>query len=216
MITSTHPSTRAGDGLLRRPRRRRIEAAYTAVEVLMALAILAVGVVGVIATEKVTLASNMHAKNQAIATRIGEGWLGMLDAEAALWGPSPPAPLSRTTWLSQGAGINGWFRPSYDAQLSFGPAFDALGNPVTDQNQAANARFCVDLRISPLTTVNTGGGMMRAEVRVFWVRDQAILGGTAVAPAHACSFAAATMELPDESRLFHFVHLSTAVRQVGI
>jgi hypothetical protein len=219
MNTSIQSPTPGRSGPLRRARRRRLEAAYTAVEILMALAVMAVGVVGIIATEKVTLASNMHAKNLAIATRIGEGWLGMLGAEAALWGPSvdsAPLLLGRTSWLSQGAATTGWFRPGYVDALSFGPAFDALGNPVTDQNQDPNARFCVDLRVSQLTSVNTGGGMMRAEVRVFWVRDQAILGGSAVAPAHACSFAAVSMDTADNSRLFHFVHLSTAVRQVGI
>src|SRR5690606_31396949 len=56
-----------------RPRgRRRLERAYTAVEVLMSLAVLAVGVTGIIATEKVTLTANVHAKNLAIATRIGQ------------------------------------------------------------------------------------------------------------------------------------------------
>lgn len=199
----------------RRVARRRL-AGYTAVEVLMSMAVLAVGVVGIIATEKVTLASNMHAKNMAIATRIGEAWLGMLGAEAALWSPdTTPNPLGRTTWLLQGAGENSWFRPSHDdTVLDFGPAFDALGNPLP-QGSLGGARFCVDLRLSPLTRVNNGGGMVRAEVRVFWVRDQVLLSGSAVAPAHACSFTSVAMDAAAQSSMFHFVFLSTAVRQVG-
>jgi hypothetical protein len=191
--------------------RRRYGAAYTAVEVLMSLAVLAVGVVGIIATEKVTLASNVHAKNLAIATRIAEGWLGMLEAESALWDKS--GSLTDTTWLLQGFGLAGWFRPTYSGTLEFGPAFDALGNPVRTQDQNPNARFCVDVRLSQLTPSIIGGGLMRTEVRVIWLRnDGAIAGATAT---HACSVAAATVDTAASSPLFHFVYMSSAVRQVG-
>jgi Tfp pilus assembly protein PilV len=193
--------------------RRRATAAYTAVEVLMSLAVLAVGVIGIIAGEKVTLASNQHSKNLAIATHIAESWMGMLDAEAALW--TSDGALGRTTWLNQGAGLSGWFRPNYNASLAFGPGFDALGNPVTTQN-IAQSTFCADLRLTPLTTTTAGGGMVRAEVRVIWQRNDAILGGTVTsAPTHACGIIATSVGGFDESRLFHFVYMSSAVRQVG-
>jgi len=198
----------------RRVRQRRWQAAYTAVEVLMSMAVLAVGVVGIIATEKVTLASNMHAKNLAIATRIGETWLGILQAEAALWDNSDS--LDRTTWLAQSVAEEDWFRPNHDdTTLNFGPAFDPLGNPLSQAN-VGNARYCVDLRVAPLTAINAGGGMKRAEVRVFWLRDQVLLSGSAVAPAHACSFTSDAMDVVQQSSMFHFVFLSTAVRQVGL
>jgi hypothetical protein len=180
----------------------------------MALAALAVGIVGIMASEKVTVASIQHAKNLAIASHVAQSWLGVLDAEAALWDSSDS--LTLTTWLAQGRGVASWFRPSYNATIDFGPAFDALGNPVATQNQAQNARFCADLRLSPLTTVNTGGGLVRAEVRVVWLRNESILGGTAVAPTQACSVAAASVDNADNSRLFHFVYMSGAVRQVGL
>jgi Tfp pilus assembly protein PilV len=183
------------------------------VEVLMSLAVLAVGVVGIIATEKVTLAANLHAKNLAIATHVGQSWLGMLEAEAALWGRD--GSLARTTWLEQGAGISTWFRPDYNGDISFGPAFDALGNPVRTQDQDPNAKFCVDLRLATLTSNNNGGGLMRAEVRVIWLRDDGALGGSDLSPTHACSVAAVSVADEAESRLFHFVFLSGGVRQVG-
>jgi Tfp pilus assembly protein PilV len=208
-IFRSNPSARR-----RRAGRRRFHAGYTAVEVLMSMAVLAVGVIGIIATEKVTLASNMHTKNMAIGTRIGEAWLGMLDAEAALW--NRQGSLATTTWLRQSAGEASWFRPSHNDGLGFGPAFDALGNSVAQANLARDTRFCVDVRLSPLTSLNTGGGMMRAEVRVFWIRDQVLLTGAAVAPAHACSFNSVSMSAAAQASMFHFVYLSTAVRQVGI
>jgi hypothetical protein len=177
----------------------------------MSMAVLAVGVVGIIATEKITLASNLHAKNLAIATRIGETWLGVLQAEATLWGSN--GALNRTTWLAQGAGLSSWFRPSYNTALEFGPAFDALGNPVRTANQAANARFCVDVRLTPLTTNNTGGGLIRAEVRVIWLRNENSIGS--VTATQACSIGEAVVAAANESRLFHFVFMTGAVRQVG-
>lgn len=212
MSSDSRPEARSvASRARRRAARRRLVAAYTAVEVLMSLAVLAVGVVGIIATEKVTLASNVHAKNLALATRIAEGWLGVLEAESALWDRS--GSFANTTWLAQGFGLSGWFRPDYSLTLNFGPAFDALGSPVRTENQDPNARFCVDLRLSPLTTTITGGGLIRAEVRVVWLRnDGAIAGATAT---HACSVAAVTVDTPAASPLFHFVYMASAVRQVN-
>jgi hypothetical protein len=185
------------------------------VEVMMSLAVLAVGVVGIISMQKVTIAANAHAKNLAIATHIAQSWLGVLEAEGMVWGPdSSLSPLGRTTWLAQGAGLADWFRPSYDNTRFFGPAFDAVGNPVDGVDQNPDARFCVDLRLSPLTATNQGGGLMRAEVRVIWLRGEPIPGET-LAPTHACALLSPQVLGEDEQRLFHFLFMSSAVRQVG-
>lgn len=208
------PSPVRRGALLRRALLRRARAAYTAVEVLMSMAVLAVGVVGIISMQKVTLASNLHAKNLAIATHIAQSWIGVLEAEAALWDST--GSLTRTTWLNQGFGITTWFRPNYSDPLAFGPAFDALGNPVLPVNQNPDAKFCVDLRFSPLTANNTGGGLVRVEVRVVWLRLETVLAGAVTAPAHACSVTDVTVGNAAERQLFHFVMMSGGVRQVGI
>ena len=194
-----------------RSRRRRLGAAYTAVEVLMSLAVLAVGVMGIIATEKVTLAANVHAKNLAIATHIAQSWLGVLDAEGALWG----SDFGRTTWLQQGNGVSGWFRPAYSTTLAYGAGFDALGNAVTALDMA-NATFCVDLRLAPLTTNNSGGGLIRSEVRVIWLRNDGALGEAGPTATNACSIAAVSVDSATNSPLFHFVYMAGGVRQVGL
>jgi hypothetical protein len=198
-------------GWRRRAARRRRQAAYTAVEVLMSLAVLAVGVVGIIATEKVTLAANVHAKNLAIATHIAQSWLGMLETDATLWGRD--GNLAPTTWLEQAVGNASWFRPAY-SDIGFGPAFDALGNPLRQQDEA-QAKFCVDLRLATLTPNNNGGGLVRAEVRVIWLRNDGALGSSGIVAAHACSVVAASVANDAESLLFHFVFLSGGVRQAG-
>jgi hypothetical protein len=191
---------------------RRRRGGYTAVEVLMSLAVLAVGVVGIIATEKVTLAANVHAKNLAIATHIGQSWLGVLETDATLWGRD--GSLTPTTWLEQGAGIATWFRPNYNTEFGFGPAFDALGNPLLEQDEE-DAKFCVDLRLATLTNNNNGGGLVRAEVRVIWLRDDGALGTAGVSADHACDVEAVSVAAEAESRLFHFVFVSGGVRQAG-
>lgn len=190
--------------------RRPTSAGYTAVEVLMSLAILAVGVVGIIASEKVTLVSNQHAKNLAIATRIAQSWIGMLNAEASLW-DSGGLNSTRNPWLSQGSTNSGWFRPDAVGPLDFGPAFDALGN----STDVANARFCVDLRMAPLTGVSSGAGMVRAEVRVMWLRDQPSVTAGDAALVTACSLTPLAASADDATRLMQFVFMSSAVRQVG-
>ena len=51
---------------------------YTAVELMMALAILAVSVSGVLAMEKVTAVSNANARDVAVANGIAQTWLEQL------------------------------------------------------------------------------------------------------------------------------------------
>jgi hypothetical protein len=208
-----HSSKRPTAGAARERARTALgRRAYTAVEVLMSLAVLAVGVVGIIATEKVTLAANVHAKNLAIASHIGQSWLGMLEAESTLWGRN--GSLSRTTWLEQGASLATWFRPDYDTEIGFGPAFDAIGNPLRQPDED-KAKFCVDLRLATLTTNNNGGGLVRAEVRVIWLRDDGALGSAGIAADNACAVEPVSVAAEAESRLFHFVFLSGGVRQAG-
>src|SRR5262249_37079650 len=107
-----------------------------------------------------------------------------------------------------------WFRPGYNETLVFGPAFDAIGNPVATLAQDPNARYCVDLRFSPLTATNTGNGVLRVEVRVAWLRSDGVVSNSVTPPAHACAIGATEMEGADERQYFHFVFLSGAVRQV--
>jgi hypothetical protein len=188
-------------------------AGYTAVEVLMSMSVLAVGVIGIFSMEKVAVSSNVHAKNLAIATHIAQGWLGTLEAEAMRWDTTPDVLANRTTWLGAGLGQPDWFRPDFSAGQAYGPQFDELGNPV-----GQNGRFCVDLRLSPLngaTAISEGTGMSRVEVRVYWLRETAVPLNSVTAPRFPCQMLPVKVSLENESRLFHFVYLSGAVRQVS-
>lgn len=206
------------------------ERGYTVVELMMALAVLAIGVTGVIAMQKVTLAANRDAKSFAIATQIAQAWQDQLSVDAVQWNyPSQSqqgvSDLTDTMWLSRvgtsGTTPSGWFLPAYSATQRFGGAFDALGNPVSDYSQAA---FCAHVRLqwlspdgaqvsSPSST--TGNGLIRTEVRVFWLKD----AGTAPAttdgfcPAGMVNDVAWATTVGRAVDRYQFVYQTSAVRQ---
>lgn len=183
---------------------------YTAVELMLSLAIFAVGVTGIIAMQKVTVVSNQHAKNLALATSIAEAWLDQLSTDSTVW----TVDLTKTAWASVGVAddANGqWFLPAYSEARAFGRAFDALGAPIPD-DQASSASFCTQIRLTNLYSAAggdgrlSGNGLIRAEVRVFWLRD----GGTPVTDACTQSDTAAEVAT---STSYHRVYKVTAMRQ---
>ena len=196
--------------------RHQRQRGYTAVELMMAIGIFGIGVTGIIAMQKVTAVSNQHAKNLNIATHIAESWLDMLATDAVTWNhPSPgdaTPDIGQTTWLqsvkANANTTNDWVLPQYSAVLSFGPAFDALGNsinPATAPN--GSIAFCSHLRLSWLyqPTVS-GNGLIRAEVRVFWLRDGQGFAQPMCDNAQVANIGGAT-------QTFHFVQKITAIRE---
>lgn len=184
---------------------------YTVVELVMALAVMAVGVAGVIAMQGVTAASNQHARALATATHIGQAWLDMLATESSLW--TEKNNLARTTWLARVDSESSWFRPAYSGTLNFGPAFDVIGNAVPVADLARDTQYCVDLRLLRLEDSSGGAGLIRAEVRVFWRRSDVVLLPATTAPAHACALESAVVSGDTTGSMFHFIYMSSAVRQ---
>jgi type IV pilus assembly protein PilV len=191
---------------------------YTAVELLMALAVFAIGVTGIIALQKVAVVSNQHAKNLAIATQIAQSWTSQLTADAALWNNPSPATAkaddaqTETQWLGNVATQGGvWFQPGFDPVRQFGPAFDALGNVVDPTAQPQQIQFCAHLRLTPLYPSTAGGGLIRAEVRVFWLRD----GEASLDPQGLCNATNATnpTTIGQAITTYHFVYQTTAITQ---
>ena len=187
---------------------------YTVVELLMALAVLAIGVSGIIAMQKITVSSNRHSRNLALANQIARAWQDRLVTDAAVWNnPSPRSPVTdRTTeteWLRL-TPTGGWVRPAVSTNGDFGPAFDALGNPVTDGALLAQAPFCTHIRLSWLVPESQfQAGLIRTEVRVFWLREGQ--GGLDARPICDPSHDPAT--IGNAVTQFHFVYLTSAVKQ---
>jgi Tfp pilus assembly protein PilV len=176
---------------------------FTVVDLLIALTVFAIGVSGIIATQKVTVAANQHAKNLAIATSVAQAWQDQLAVDATFWRADG---TTQPTWLTGGNGD--WFRPNYDATRNFGAAFDALGNVVDDTaNNLARAHFCTHLRLTALYPATGGNGLMRTEVRVFWRRD----GGSGVNPV--CGTANNASAIGADISNYHFVYQTSAVKQ---
>jgi prepilin-type N-terminal cleavage/methylation domain-containing protein len=180
---------------------------YTLIELMMAIALFSVAVLGIISMQKITVMANMHAKSLATAQRIAQAWAGQLEMDATQWRSTLPA-----TGFLNGNGV--WERPAYDANRRFGAAFDGLGNPLSD-NQLDRAHFCTHVRLSWLyrdTVGATGNGMLRAEIRVFWQREgeTALYSTTTMCPTQTAQ-QAATIGLA--TNLYHFVYQTVGVRQ---
>jgi prepilin-type N-terminal cleavage/methylation domain-containing protein len=180
---------------------------YTFIELLMALALFAIAVMGIIALQKITIVSNTHAKNMAIAQRIAQAWAGQLEMDATEWS------TNFGSGFLNGSGT--WTRPGYIASRNFGAAFDALGNPVPD-NELGRARFCSHVRMSWLypTTMGMGGnGLLRAEIRVFWLREGMQPLDTNVTMCSATQTAVQARNIGLATDLYHFVYQTVGVKQ---
>ena len=195
----------------------------------MSMSILTIGVGGVVAMQKVTVSSAQHARNLATATQISQAWMDELRADAVAWNhPSTrqaTSDLTETQWLtalaSAGSVSTGWFRPTWQTSRTFGPAFDVQGRPVNTSVPANNAqvRFCTHLRLSwlyrdtgstmPDQKAITGNGLIRAEVRVFWVRD----GQAGNVPGDVCGGATSIATIGAATNTYHFVYQVSGVRQ---
>ncbi|MFZ5894219.1 MAG: type IV pilus modification PilV family protein [Myxococcota bacterium] len=195
--------------------RRRLARGYTFVELLMSLLIFSIGVTGVIAMQKVTMTSNQHAKDLALATQIAQSWMDQLRADSMAWNhPSAQRAthdLGDTQWLSSVSQAI-WVLPDWNSTRRFGPAFDARGTAIDPSTAANQVKFCTHIRLSWLyqpTGVVTGGGLMRADVRVFWLRDgQARSGNVGI-----CSAQNSPATVGDDVGRYHFIYNVSAIRE---
>ncbi len=205
--------------------RRPAARGYTIVELMMAITVFALGVSGIMAMQKVVATSNQHAKNLAVANHIAQAWQEALASDATLWNTpsdvSLVSDLGETTWLQQVQSSPGvWLRPVHSGAgaLAFGPAFDALGNPVDPAAFPARAQFCTHVKLSwlypeacPAGTCPPGNGLVRAEVRVFWLRDG---GGGGVNNQPLCDAGTPAALIGAATNRYHFVYHTSAIEQV--
>ena len=196
---------------------RKAERGYTAVEVMMSMTLLLVGAVGVMAMQRAAVQGNMDAREMDVASSIARAWLDRAERDATLWTPStvvasPPTNLQYASIIDEGVVTNAagtWFVPqsrlvpagSQNDTESAG--FDILGQDM-DTLTNTGLRYCVNLRVTPLTTDQT---LMRVEARVFWPRN------LTVAPDQNYCNTAPPAALDTDVTKYHFVYAATAVRQ---
>lgn len=196
---------------------RKSERGYTAVEVMMSMTLMLVGSVGVMAMQRAAVQGNTDAREMDVASSIARAWMERAQRDSMLWTPStvaasPPANLQYASIIDEGVVTNAagtWFVPqsrvvptgSQNDTESAG--FDILGQDM-DTLTNAGLRYCVNLRVTPLTTDQT---LMRVEARVFWPRN------LTVAPDPTYCSAAPPAALDTDVTKYHFVYAATAVRQ---
>lgn len=181
----------------------------------MALSVLSVGAVGVIAMQKAAAIGNMRSRDLATANAIAAAWIDRLHTDAQRWLASDPTTITQTIWLSTVAndfptvaGTEGvWFQPAESPLLTAAniePRADVRGNDVPVAN-VSEAAFCTHLRVTQLMPK-----LIRAEVRVFWLRQgQGASGGT-LGGGELCN-ANNAVAIGAERQRYHFVYLATGI-----
>ncbi len=102
-----------------KPRRSRSldRAEYTVIEMIMAIAVLTLGALGVIAMQKATLIANVSARNLVTATDVAQSWMERMRIDALAWNqPAGALDLSGDTlWLKQAStSATRWLSPSVE------------------------------------------------------------------------------------------------------
>lgn len=151
-------------------RRHQRSGGYTLIEVMMAVAIMTVGAVGIMSLAQSTTRGNVTAREITTATQITRTWVERLRRDAINW-TAPGQPLTPpTVYLSNtpvaAAGMSPWFSPVPLPGTGESFAFDYLG---ADTTTAANMYFCTNVRLG--WTINQQA--IRADVRTWWHRSDA-------------------------------------------
>jgi hypothetical protein len=180
---------------------------------MMAMTLLLIGSVGVMTMQQAAVQGNADAREMDVASSIARSWIERAQRDATLWTPStvaivPPANLQSALLVNENV-TGQWFVPKSRLAASGSQndiesaGFDMLGQDV-DTMTASGLRYCVNLRITPLTLDQT---LLRVEARVFWPRN------LTVAPdANYCNQAPAAA-LDADTQKYHFVYAVGAVRQ---
>ena len=204
MSMSDNPNHRPNHRLNHRETAR----AFTAVEVLIAMTVMAIGAAGVISMQRASVQGNLDARKADIANSIARTWVERLQRDAAQWtqpGPSLPGGNNMANAQVIAAGIanqNGWFAPTqYIAAQGLSPGFDILGR---DLPSYLDGLFCANVRLNWLSASQD---LIRADVRVLWARGIDV--NTAVAPP--CTANIAQSDQPDPTQ-YHAIYVTTAIK----
>ena len=201
--------------------RRGQKRGYTAVEVLMAMTLFAIGAAGVIGMQRAVIQGGEDARRADMATNIANEWVARLQRDAGFWTqPNATVPdkidLNQTRWLKDVDKPCPTFcsvtMPAAPA-AGLSPAFDPFGRDLPFGT--TEAVYCVQYRLQWIVPPGAGPtypkleqtGLMRAEVRVYYARlEQSAIGSCAAPPPEV---------IPAVSP-FHFVYAATAIRETQL
>lgn len=147
--------------MTRRRMRRRARAGFTLLEVMLALAVLLIGVMGIIALQRATIHANYDARTTSVATVNQARWSSILRRSALLWTDAGGSTIG-VPYLNQiGAG---WFIPQPNNGATDAYGMNWYGRPT---DVAADVRFCTLIQLQWLSPNQS----MRAEIITFWARQ---------------------------------------------
>ena len=109
---------------------------YTAIEVLMAMTVMAIGGAAVITMQKTSVTANLDARRADVANSIARTWVERLRRDAMAWTLPGPAGggnnIANALIISKGIAVSPtWFLPDQYIGVTvpetMSPAFDILG-----------------------------------------------------------------------------------------
>jgi prepilin-type N-terminal cleavage/methylation domain-containing protein len=204
---------------------RQSRRGYTAVEVLMAMTVMAIGAAAVMSMQKASVQGNLDARKTDIANSIARIWVERLQRDSMGWTLPSSANPSGNNFASAkllGGHVTGaWFLPiDYMGATpeTMSPGFDILGRDLASSD-LPTAQFCANVRLTWLVPQALPGeaGLIRADVRVLWPRGlfNSPTGGST---GGFCTSAVATQANPDLFSLgqqpqYHAIYLTTTIRE---
>jgi hypothetical protein len=169
--------------------RRKPSRAYSVVEVMMAMALLGLGSVGVMATLRTVAIGGVGVRDFDLATSLAQSWADRMRADSTAW-------ISATTFggalmLARGADGNAFVPSQAYGAVTVQGAADIRGTDVAAN--AATVRYCSALRYRCITggAPTPACAAVVASVAVFWPRE-----GTTAAPNPFCTADQAALALP--------------------
>ena len=213
LVPRKHSSTSSLKQRLSRKVHRAAVAAYTVMEVMIALGVLSIGATGVVALQKATIVGNVRARDLATANVVASSWLERLNADGLRWQQlnNGTSTINNTLWLQAvgndfptvGGTEGVWLKPTQTAIVS-GEA-DVRGKDVITATPTSQTAFCTNIRVTQLTRT-----LIRAEVRVFWLRRKG--GGVVGGGTDLCSGDPAYLLAIEPARdRYHFVYATTGI-----
>lgn len=185
---------------------------YTTIEVVMALAILAIGAAGAISFQKIALLGNLEARAQDGARVVSATWTSRLEADSLVWTDEAGlVNIGATHWLTASVEKAPFSLPSASEWIlapeatGFGaPTAGIHGEDIYALDAAERVFFCTHLRLSRVIDEQAMGAnpprkvAVLAHIRVVWRKD--------LSPMMECRTKPPLLvEQDDEQYAFHYL-----------
>lgn len=215
-------------------RRARARSGYTLIEVMVAIAIGAIGISGIVFMQTATVRSNQDALETQVATTFARTWIERIKRDALMWTASgnPPPDMNRAPasgyFVVTGPAEDTWAVPLSlpGAPESAGANFHGVDVGARDPLlggaivPTADIYYCANTKFVTVHSLNGQPNAIRATVRVWWNRKSSLnqedysTGVQLVRGATGCAaFIPTSIQLQDaQLGRFRVVYLSTVLR----